>query len=153
MERQSFPGTVCAFTVGVIDRHCLQGEKNDWNSFLPHDELSVVRFLFAWLFTLWFGLSDFHATCVVSWSPAAATGCWQWALGGPSDHMRLLWLKQQSFWTGPIIGDWQISWEIFDWISSSQVWSSTTKFEFCVLLADLVGVDSRWIWLLILNTY
>lgn len=97
MERQSFPGTVCAFTVGVIDRHCLQGEKNDWNSFLPHDELSVVRFLFAWLFTLWFGLSETFMLLVLS-----------------ADLLLLLRVAGNEPWEDQVI-----TWDCFDWSSKA----------------------------------
>lgn len=34
------------FAVGVTAQHCLQGERNDWNSFWPNQEVSALCFLF-----------------------------------------------------------------------------------------------------------
>lgn len=105
MKLQIWLGTVCAFTVGVIERHCLQGERNVWNSFRPKDDLSAVC-LFSWLFTMWFGLSETFMQLLLS-----------------LDLLLLLRVAGNESWANnKCWEDWVIKWDRFDWSRKASGW-------------------------------
>ena len=106
MELQFWLGTVCAFTVGVIAWHCLQGGRNVWNNLRPNDDLSAVC-LFSWLFTMWFGLSETFMPLVLA-----------------LDLLLLLRVAGNESWE-----DWVIKWDRFDWSRKASGWILSSEIN------------------------